>query len=456
MIGILLAAAAAAAATSAPAASPSPSAIPPVAVSAGPMAGFADANEVRVWVQMKAAATVQIRYWPVGQPADVHTSAAVRTLKPTAFTAHLVADVVKPGTKYEYRLLVDGKEVGLPQPLRFQTPANWRWRTAPPDFTVALGSCAYTNDAECDRIGPPYGGEYKIFKSIAGLTPDLMLWLGDNVYYRECEYSSRAGMLKRFTQVRALPELQGLLGITNHVAIWDDHDYGPDDSDRSFILKDASLDVFRAFWENPTYGTSELPGITTTFEWSDVQFFLTDDRFFRSVDTRHTGERTMLGHTQFEWLIDALKKSEATWKLVVVGSQVLNPVEQYETYAHHFPAEREKLLKAIAEENIPGVVFLTGDRHFSSLSRLEREGTYPLYDLTVSPLTSGVASDAVVNEKNPLLVSGSVCAKRNFATLQFSGLPAERRMTITIYDADGHEQWNRSLTAAELRVSEKP
>src|SRR6185369_14236426 len=105
----------------------------------------------------------------------------------------------------------------------------------------------------------------------------------------------------RYTLSRAVPELQGLLGRTNHFAIWDDHDYGPNDADRSFVLKDVSLEAFRLFWENPSYGVPGLGGITSMFEWSDAQFFLLDDRSFRSVNDRRTGERTMLGRAQYEW-----------------------------------------------------------------------------------------------------------------------------------------------------------
>src|SRR5207302_11210079 len=191
-------------------------------------------------------------------------------------------DNVRPGTHYAYELLVNGTVAALGRPLRFETPPLWRWHTDPPDFTVALGSCAYINDAPCDRSGPPYGGEYEIFDAIAGTSPDLMLWIGDNVYLRECDWTSRTGILRRYTHSRHLPELQRLLGATNHVAIWDDHDYGPNDSDRGFVLKDASLEAFRLFWDNPSYGISGQSGITTTFEWGDVQLFLLDDRYFRA------------------------------------------------------------------------------------------------------------------------------------------------------------------------------
>jgi alkaline phosphatase D len=55
-----------------------------------------------------------------------------------------------------------------------------------------------------------------------------------------------------------------------------------------------------------------------------------------------------------------------------------------------YDAERAELLKKIADAKVPGVFFLTGDRHHTCLQKLERAGNlYPLYDLTISPLTSG-------------------------------------------------------------------
>ena len=33
-------------------------------------------------------------------------------------------------------------------------------------------------------------------------------------------------------------------------------------------------------------------------------------------------------------------------------------------------------------------MFLSGDRHFTELLKVERPGTYPLYEFTSSPLTS--------------------------------------------------------------------
>ena len=66
--------------------------------------------------------------------------------------------------------------------------------------------------------------------------PDFMLWGGDNFYYREPDYT-RTGMIHRNDHARAVKSMQPLLANVHQYAICDDHDYGPNDSDRSFPLK---------------------------------------------------------------------------------------------------------------------------------------------------------------------------------------------------------------------------
>ena len=64
-----------------------------------------------------------------------------------------------------------------------------------------------------------------------------MLWLGDNIYTREVDFYSLSGYQKRYTHTRNIKEMQPLLSNTHHYAIWDDHDYGPNNTDRSNIHK---------------------------------------------------------------------------------------------------------------------------------------------------------------------------------------------------------------------------
>ncbi len=413
----------------------------------GPMVGYAQMREVMLWVQTTRPAKVYFAYWPQGIPDSIHYTQKVQTHKDRAFTAHVVADEVEPGRTYEYALFINEQVVKLPYPTQFKTPPLWQWRTDPPTFTVATGSCTYINELPYDRPGKPYGGEYEIFSTIYAQQPDIMLWLGDNVYLREADWFSWTGIIKRYTHTRSLPEMQPLLANTANYAVWDDHEFGPNDADRTFIHKDKTLKAFKLFWANPSYGLPEacdLNGITGYFQWGDVDFFLLDNRWFRSPNDCQTCEKTILGTAQLGWLIEALAASKATFKLVAVGGQVLSTVERWETYANLAPEERNYLLARLAAEGVRNVIFLTGDRHHTELSKYVNEQGWTVYDLTSSPLTS---SSGARDEVNKLRVSGTLVTKRNFVTLTFSGPRKERVCTLRCFDSSGKELWHYEIQA---------
>ncbi len=421
------------------------------------MVGYSDYKEVSLWVQTTQAAEVKIVYFEKLQvpssagakPAVRYETARVRTVPEKAFAAHLIADKVQPGKRYTYELHINNRKVERPYPLEFQTQTLWQWRTDPPDFKFATGSCVYINETDVDRPGKPYGGEYEILERIADQKPDFMLWLGDNIYLREVDWNTRTGILHRYTHTRSTPEMQRLLGGTHHYAIWDDHDYGPDNSDRGFANKHLTLEAFKLFWANPNYALGENAGIAGTFQWNDVQFFLLDNRWFRTPDRNRLGpDRAMLGEQQLQWLVDNLVYSRATFKVIVIGGQVLNPADLEENYAD-YASEREQLLRAISEARVPGVLFLDGDRHHTVLTKLDRAGRYPLYDLTVSPITS--SSYEPKNEANTAAVSGTLVAERNFAVIEVKGPRTDRTLTIRIHDVKGTEKWRRDIKASELK-----
>ncbi|HEV7350074.1 alkaline phosphatase D family protein [Telluribacter sp.] len=414
----------------------------------GPMVGYSDMLEVMLWAQTDRPAQVKIMYWEAGNPAQKKSTDKVLTQKQSAYVARLFADQVRPGQKYEYEVYIDNKKVFIKYPLRFQTQTLWQWRTDPPPFRFAIGSCNYINEEGYDRPSRAYGDGYEIFQSIADKKPDFMLWGGDNTYLREADWNTRSGMLHRYTHTRSLPRLQSLLGSTHHYAIWDDHDYGTDDSDRSFWMKNTAAEVFRLFWGNPGY---VFEGATTgTFFWSDAQFFILDNRWFKAPNKLADPLRDYFGDAQIRWLLDALTSSKAPFKFIVTGGQIINPARVLENYAN-YSTERDRLLAAITEARIPGVLFLTGDRHHTSVHRLDRPGTYPLYDFTISPLTSGTTKPFPDELTLPTLDSGTLVTERNFATFDVSGPQNDRALKVTVYDVKGKELWTRQLRANDLK-----
>ena len=76
----------------------------------------------------------------------------------------------------------------------------------------------------------------------------------------------------------------------------------------------------------------------------------------------------MFGAQQLAWLRNALIYSDAPIKLVVNGSQMWNRVNRFEGW-NHFATEQRAFADWLIAQRIDGVVFLSGDRHFTELLR---------------------------------------------------------------------------------------
>jgi alkaline phosphatase D len=418
----------------------------------GPMVGYCEMTEAVIWAQTTKEASVRVDYYAKDKPAEVFSSKTYKSSENNYFTNHIVLTQLQQGKEYHYDLLINNQKIALPYDTSFSSKKLWQWREKAPDFTIALGSCSYISEEALDRPGKPYGSNYSIFESIAKKNPDIMLWGGDNVYLREADWDSKSGIYHRYTHTRSLKEMQPLLASTQNIAIWDDHDFGPDDSDRSFYNKYTTQQAFKDFWANKSYGVDaeQKEGIFSSYNWSDAEFFLLDNRFFKSPNKRLTGEKTMLGTAQIQWLIDALTYSKASFKIIVIGGQVLNTEAVFENY-ENYKSEKDFLLSEILANQIKGVVFISGDRHFTELSSLKRPNTYPLYDWTVSPLTSGHGNlERITKEPNTNRVPGSLFAQHVFGTLSFSGEKETRQMKLSLFDKDGAELWNKIILKSEL------
>ncbi|MGD1843278.1 MAG: alkaline phosphatase family protein, partial [Thermonemataceae bacterium] len=153
-----------------------------------------------------------------------------------------------------------------------------------------------------------------------------------------------------------------------------------------------------------------------------------------------------------DWLVNALAYSKASFKVVALGNQVLNPAGKYEGLIN-FKEEYDYLLQQITKAQIEGVLFISGDRHHTELTALMQADFYPLYDLTVSPLTSGAGNPK--NENNTLRVANTLVAERNFAIVEVSGKLGERILTIQIYDKNNQLKWSKQISQQSLQLKKK-
>lgn len=421
-------------------------------VVAGPMPGWSGHREVEIWAMLEGPATDRLVYWPEGQPGEKKSIPPVETLRESGNPAivRYRPSLLVPGMRYVCRLETPDASAES----RFQTQADWTYKTEAPDFSFIFGSCLYLNDPPYDRPGKPYGQGDGILGLMAQSKADFMLWLGDNSYLRPADLTSPAGIRYRMTRDRCDASMQDLLRGMHHFAIWDDHDFGPDNSSKSFPLRDATTRVFREFWANPPSGLPQDQGIMSTFVWSDCLFVLLDNRSNRDSDKLdlqgHPG-KTMLGSRQIEWLEQTLLENRGTpFKFIVQGGQFLKD-QTYESYAD-FPGDRKRILDFIQKHKIGGVVFIGGDRHFTEVNRFERAGDYPLYEVTSSPIASGVAVGALKLEAvNPMRVPGTLVDLQNFCRIDVHGNGKQRTATIRSVDKTGVERWKLDIPAADLR-----
>lgn len=450
----------------------------------GPMIGYATMSEVLIWVQTTEPAKVEIRYWEQDNPKKVWMTAPIRTTKQTAYVAKCLADNVTFGKKYGYQVRINGKKVtpkfrkgfrdGAAIPLTFKTPPNWRFREEGHkifDFTVGLGSCVYINqEGGYDRLNnkTPYGSGYEIFESIYEQDPDIFLWLGDNLYLREPDWTSRTGLIRRWTHDRSLPHMRGLLASRPNYATWDDHDFGPNNSGAEFWNKEQSTEMFSLFFGNPSAGLPETPGIFTFFNYGDVNFYLLDNRTYRTgpENAEPFGtDKNLLGKAQVDWLISTLKHRQdqstvggapsypSNFNIICVGTPVLADNGNSDSH-RSYPTEWQYMMDRIMEEGIDGVVFLTGDVHFSEINMLELQGggnpgvpgeagikgaTYRFMDITASPMTSGFWPGGEDNPTRYDIFPGEMdrVGEHNFATLEFIGSLNDRKMVIRYFNTEG-------------------
>jgi len=144
--------------------------------------------------------------------------------------------------------------------------------------------------------------------------------------------------------------------------VWDDHDYGPNDSDASSPGREAARIAFRETVPHYDSVQSGDAPINHAFTIGRVRFVLTDSRSERT-------DATMLGADQIQWLIDELISASQTHALVVWGNPVpwiVEPREGGDSWSG-FPDERLRIADALASAGVDNLVMLSGDAHIVAL-----------------------------------------------------------------------------------------
>jgi alkaline phosphatase D len=335
-----------------------------------------------------------------------------------AHSVHAEPQGLQPARWYWYRFtaLGQGSPVG-------------RTRTAPtPD--AAVGQLHFII-ASCQRYDV---GRYAAWRHAAAESLDLVLFLGDYIY----EYASApnavrqvdGGRVRRLTEYRLRyaqhksdPALQAAHAACPWLLVWDDHEVENDYAglQGEFLEADFAEQraaAYQAYWEHmplpkalqPVDGTMRMH---SRLDWGRLaRIHLLDDRQMRDpqvcpkpglggsntvrladcpalLDPR----RTLLGAAQERWLAQGWSL-DRPWNLL--AQQTLMARYSWEDPAgpshggtywtdgwDGYPLARQRLLGAVAEQKVPGVVVLGGDVHANYVAELR-----PDFDDPRSPVVA--------------------------------------------------------------------
>jgi alkaline phosphatase D len=328
---------------------------------------------------------------------------------------------------------------------------------------IAFGSCA-----KQDKPQP-------IWDSINARSPQLFLFLGDNIYGDTQDMDL---LRKKWEQLGSQQGFTELKKKTKILATWDDHDYGGNDAGAEYPRKKESQQIFLDFFgiaKNDPRRKQEGVYYSEIFgkPGQRVQVILLDTRYFRSplktgYKTREPGEgyrgkyapnldpnSTMLGDIQWKWL-EKILSQPAEVRLLCSSVQAI-PDEHGSEMWGNFPLEREKLFKLISKTKAKGLVILSGDRHLAEIMKLPSKSfgiNYPVFEITSSSLNtpSGNFSKAGTrfsNEINSYRV-GLTYFDTNFGMIEIDWLSESPILKFQVCDEKGGIVLQQKLKLTEL------
>lgn len=332
---------------------------------------------------------------------------------------------------------------------------------AAPLTEIAFGSCSDVEEP------------LPIFQTIADDRPDLFIFTGDNVY---ADTEDMVVMWSHYARLDAHPGFAALRSQTEVIGTWDDHDYGVNDGGAEYPARREAQDVFMRFFRVPEDSPMRTrDGVYDAHlygpEGQRVQVILLDTRFFRGPLTRRDPDvdygmpgryipstdasLPLLGEEQWAWLEEQLHVP-AEVRIVISSIQLVSEEHGFEKWAN-LPHERTRFLDLLRDTGAEGVMILSGDRHFTQVSRIPADDPqgigYPLFDITASALSRRSGRD--YGEPNRYRV-GEDLRENNYGRITIVWDPDDPTLTVDIVTVSGEVARRHTIPLSTLRRTNPP
>jgi phosphodiesterase/alkaline phosphatase D-like protein len=275
-----------------------------------------------------------------------------------------------------------------------------------------------------------------VFDALAAEEPELHISIGDFPYTDNGPPAQTVEEYRaRHVQTRTHPPVRTVLEACGMRAIYDDHEFR-NNWDAHFVASEgdryaAAMQTWDEFFPLRTTGEIKY----RSWRWgANLECFLLDCRRFRSTNAApDNAQKTMLGATQRQWLIDGVTRSSATFKLILTSIPLDFGVgdDHWATYT----TERNAIFTALL--GVPGVFFVSGDQHWFATHR----HAFGIREIQIGPLARGIA---VPGPTAPGVLFRSRCY--NAGILEIDG----DQLTFSGLGEDGQRFYSETLTAADL------
>ena len=385
----------------------------------GVAVGDVSSQSALLWLRTDGPASVQIEWATVSRwerastlatvVAPASRTASITTTAETDYTLTIPLEGLSPATRYRYHVLVISADQTTTH-LSASPAAKGEFTTLPDDKTSVPVTFAWSGDLGGQGRCRQGASGYPIFDVIQRHNPNFFLFLGDTIYSdnpcpsppNDPGADFKAATLQtyrvRHRYQRGAEALRQFLETTPVYVIWDDHEVrdnfaGPFDEQMP-----AGRQALREYW--PIFSPVEDPHrmYRSVRYGADLEIFILDTRQYRSRNEDLDGPaKTMLGHSQLQWLLDGLRASMATWK--VIATSVPLSVEKgglgndgwgHEPSGTGFGRERQVIVDAILRQTIKNVVFLAGDVHWVQANAYDpnQDGVIDFHEYMVGPLSA--------------------------------------------------------------------
>jgi len=372
--------------------------------------------------------------------------------------------------------------------------ATGRFATAPEPSAAQPVRLAWGGDIGGQNVCRDAARGYPIFATIAAARPDFFIGLGDMIYADDpCRATGRYGnqqvegppvgaTLDAYHAIwrynRADPNHRQMLATVPYFAVWDDHeirndagphDDRPNDGGNTRLLPTA-LQAFLDYQPR-----RDRPGdaqvLHRTLRWGrHLELFILDTRQYRDRnDQPDTGlePKTLLGTVQREWLLERVRRSDATWKVIVSSVPLSIPTgrgpdardgwsdEGGET---GFEREAAAMLDGLRAAGVNHPVFITTDVHFATAFEYRPFSDAPdfrVHEIVTGPLNAGVFPrrdlDTTFKPERLFLwgPEGESITSFDDALKWFNygriDIDADGRLTVSVVNARGETVWQTTL-----------